>query len=105
MSSRPSTHLSPDPLFLCPMELVELVSANLEIDEGKAEKGIGAVLMAARMAIDKEASEHLKHAIPNAERTMGRALLSSGRTGETAAPTGPAGQPARQAARRSTQAP
>ncbi len=73
------------------MELVELVSANLEIDEGKAEKGIGAVLMALRMAIDKEAFEQVKHAIPNAERMMGRALMSSGRTGEMAAVTGPAG--------------
>jgi len=46
------------------MELIEQVSANLEIDDGKAEKGIGAVLMALRMAIDKEAFEQVKHAIP-----------------------------------------
>jgi len=73
------------------MDLLQQVAANLAIEEGKAEKGIGAVLMALRMAIPKDAFEQVKHAIPNAESMMGRALMSSGRTGEMAAVTGPAG--------------
>ena len=73
------------------MDLLQQVAANLAIEEGKAEKGIGAVLMALRMAIPKDAFEQVKHAIPNAESMMGHALMSSGRTGEMAAVTGPAG--------------
>jgi uncharacterized protein VcgC/VcgE DUF2780 len=73
------------------MDLLQQVAANLEIDEAKAEKGIGAVLMALRMAIPKEAFEQLKVGLPNAERMMGRALMSGARTGEMAAVTGPAG--------------
>ncbi|OLC73106.1 MAG: hypothetical protein AUH78_14660 [Gemmatimonadetes bacterium 13_1_40CM_4_69_8] len=73
------------------MDLLQQVAANLAIEEGNAEKGIGAVLMALRMAIPKDAFEQVKHAIPNAESMMGHALMSSGRTGEMAAVTGPAG--------------
>ena len=34
------------------MDLVQQVAANLEVDAGKAEKGIGAILMALRMQLD-----------------------------------------------------
>jgi hypothetical protein len=73
------------------MDLVQQVAANLEIEEGKAEKGIGAVLMALRMAISKDAFEQLKKGVPSAERWMGRALMSGARTGEMSVVTGPAG--------------
>jgi hypothetical protein len=36
------------------MDLVHQVAANLEIEAGKAEKGIGAILMALRMNLDGE---------------------------------------------------
>jgi len=73
------------------MELVQQVMANLEVDEGKAEKGIGAILAALRMSSDKTVFEQVKQAVPGAERYMGRALMSGARTGEMAAAVGPAG--------------
>src|SRR5260370_3044893 len=73
------------------MELLKQVVANLEIDESKAEKGIGAILTALRMSSGKETFEHVKAAVPNAESMMGHALMSGARTAELVAPVGPAG--------------
>ena len=73
------------------MDLVQQVAANLEIEEAQAEKGIGALLMALRVALDQDTFENVKHALPNSERLMGRALMSGARTGELAAMVGPAG--------------
>jgi len=73
------------------MDLVQQVIANLEVDEGKAEKGIGAILTAFRMSADKDTFEKVKHAVPAAESYMGRALMSGARTGEMSAMVGPAG--------------
>lgn len=73
------------------MDLVQAVAANLEIEEAQAEKGVGALLMALRVALDKDTFETVKQAVPNSERLMGRALMSGGRTGELAAMVGPAG--------------
>src|SRR5204863_8666996 len=73
------------------MDLLQQVAANLEIEEGTAEKGIGAMLMALRMALPKDTLEQVKKAIPNSESMMGHALMSGSRTGELAVATGPAG--------------
>ena len=73
------------------MELVQQVIANLEVDEGKAEKGVGAILTALRMSADKDTFERIKQAVPAAESYMGRALMSGARTGEMSAMVGPAG--------------
>ena len=73
------------------MELVQQVMANLEVDEGKAEKGVGAILTAFRMSADKDTFERIKQAVPAAERYMGRALMSGARTGEISVMVGPAG--------------
>src|SRR5881409_2030331 len=73
------------------MDLVEHVAANLNIEPGKAEKGIGAILMALRMSLDWDSFDAVKRALPNCERLMGRALMSGARTGEMAALVGPAG--------------
>ncbi len=73
------------------MDLVEQVSANLAIDSSKAEKGIGAVLMALRLSLDQDAFAAVKRALPSSERLMGRALMSGARTGEMAALVGPSG--------------
>src|SRR5258708_18748904 len=82
------------------MELLQQVVANLEIDESKAEKGIGAILTALRMSSGKETFEHVKAAVPNAESMMGHALMSGARTAELVAPVGPAGLVAAPAAAR-----
>ena len=74
---------------MCLMELVQQVAANLEIDQGKAEKGIGALLMALRMSLDPAGFAQVKRAVPNCERLMGRALMGGARTGEMAALIGP----------------
>src|SRR5437660_3602642 len=73
------------------MELVRQVAANLEIDTGKAEKGVGAILMALRMSLPPDKFKAVKHMLPNSESLMGRALMSGARTGEMAALVGPAG--------------
>src|SRR5437867_2681685 len=73
------------------MDLVQQVAANLAVDTGKAEKGIGAILMALRMNLDPETFTRVKHALPNCESLMGHALMSGARTGEMAALVGPAG--------------
>ena len=58
------------------MELVQQVVANLAVDSGKAEKGIGAILMALRMNLDPDTFKQVKHHLPNCESLMGRALMS-----------------------------
>src|SRR2546427_434468 len=73
------------------MDLVHQVAANLEIEPEKAEKGIGAILMALRMNLDGETFKKVKHVLPNSESLMGRALMGGARTGEMAALVGPAG--------------
>ena len=73
------------------MDLVQQVAANLEIDAGKAEKGIGAILMALRMNLDGDTFKAVKHLVPNSESLMGRALMGGARTGEMAALVGPSG--------------
>src|SRR2546430_8712298 len=73
------------------MDLLQQVAANLKIEEGTAEKGIGAMLMALRMALPKDTFEQVKKAIPNSESMMGHALMSGSRTGELAVATGPSG--------------
>jgi len=72
------------------MNLVEQIVANLEVEPGQAEKGIGAILMAMRMAVDKATFEKVRVAVPNHESYMGRALTSGARTGEMIGVAGPA---------------
>src|SRR5260370_7048718 len=72
------------------MDLVEQIVANLECEPGQAEKGIGAILMAMRMAVDKSTFEKVRVAVPNHESYMGRALMSGARTGEMISVAGPA---------------
>src|SRR5256886_17673664 len=72
------------------MDLVQQVVANLEVETGQAEKGVGAILMALRMAVDKPTFEKVRAAVPNHESYMGRALMSGARTGEMIGVAGPA---------------
>src|SRR2546422_8237282 len=71
------------------MDLVEQIVANLEVEPGQAEKGIGAILMAMRIAVDKSTFEKVRVAVPNHESYMGRALMSGARTGEMIGVAGP----------------
>src|SRR5207249_2516547 len=54
-------------------------------------KGVGAILMALRVSLDHDTFDAVKHALPNCESLMGRALMSGARTGEMAALVGPSG--------------
>jgi len=72
------------------MDLVQQVAATLKIDDGKAEKGIGAILMALRATVDPETFGRVKELLPNCESLMGRALMSGARTAELPAMIGPA---------------
>ena len=72
------------------MDLVQQVAATLKIDDGKAEKGIGAILMALRSTVDPETFGRVKDALPNSESLMGHALMSGARTAELPAMIGPA---------------
>lgn len=73
------------------MDLVEQIVANLEVEPGQAEKGIGAILMAMRMAVDQATFEKVRAAVPAHESYMGRALMSGARTGEMIGFAGAAG--------------
>jgi hypothetical protein len=73
------------------MDLVDQVVAALNVDPSKAERGIGAILMALRSSIDRETFERVRRSIPNSDHLMGRALMSGARTAEMAAVVGPAG--------------
>jgi hypothetical protein len=72
------------------MDIVEQVVASLGVEPGQAEKGVGAILMAMRMVVDKTTFEKVKAAVPNFESYMGRALMSTARTGEMIGIRGPA---------------
>lgn len=72
------------------MDLVEQIVANLEVEPGQAEKGIGAILISMRMSVDKATFEKVRAAVPAHESYMGHALMSSARTGEMIGVAGPA---------------
>lgn len=72
------------------MDLVQQVVANLGVEPGQAEKGVGAILMALRMSVDQATFEKVRTAVPNHESYMGRALMSAARTGEMIGVMGPA---------------
>lgn len=73
------------------MDLVEQIVANLEVEPGQAEKGIGAILISMRMAVDKATFEKIRAAVPAHESYMGHALMSTAaRTGEMIGVAGPA---------------
>ena len=74
------------------MDIVQQVAASLNVDESKAERGVGAILAALRTSIDRDTFDRVKATVPSAERLMGRALMSSSaRTGEMPALGGPKG--------------
>jgi hypothetical protein len=73
------------------MDLARHVAANLEVSASVAERGVGAILNAVRMVVPRDTFELVKHAVPDAESYMGRALMSAARTGEMPGPTGPSG--------------
>jgi hypothetical protein len=73
------------------MDLVQHVAANLKVEAAKAEKGVGAILMALRMNVDPKTFAAVKDALPNSESLMGRALMSGARTGEMPSLVGPSG--------------
>jgi len=71
------------------MDLLHHVATQLKIQEDEAERGIGAILMALRMSLPKDTFEKVKEGVPNCESMMGRALMSTSRTGEMLVVTGP----------------
>src|SRR5712671_1765633 len=73
------------------MDLVQHVSTTLNIDAVKAEKGIGAILMALRLSSDRATFELVKQALPHSEHLIGRALMGGARTAELPAMIGPSG--------------
>ena len=67
------------------MDLVQQVATHLEIDEAKAERAIGAILMALRSSVDRATFDRVTQALPHSEHLMGRALMGGGRTGRFSA--------------------
>ena len=76
------------------MDLVQQIATELKIDDGKAEKGLGAIMAVLRFSIGPDAFDRVKIALPQSERWMGRALMSGGRTGELPALGTPSALPA-----------
>ncbi|MGH7605813.1 MAG: DUF2780 domain-containing protein [Gemmatimonadales bacterium] len=72
------------------MDLVQQIVANLNVEAGRAEKGVGAILMALRMTLDTATFDKVRTAVPGHESYMGRALMSGARTGEMIGVMGPA---------------
>lgn len=72
------------------MALVQQIVDTLAVEPGQAEKGVGAILMALRLSVDKPTFEKVRAAVPNHESYMGRALMSGARTGEMIGVAGPA---------------
>jgi len=64
------------------MDLVEQIVANLEVEPGQAEKGIGRHSDGDAYDRGQADVEKVRAAVPNLESYMGRALMSGARTGE-----------------------
>lgn len=71
------------------MDLVDRVTLAFQTDRAQAEKGVGAVLSALRLSLDKEAYEKLRAAVPGADALIGKAMAPGGRTAEMAALVAP----------------
>jgi uncharacterized protein DUF2267/uncharacterized protein VcgC/VcgE DUF2780 len=71
------------------MDLVERVTQTFAVDRAKAEKGVGAVLSALRLSVDKESFEKVKAALPGVEALIGKAMAPGARTAEMAAVVAP----------------
>ena len=71
------------------MDLIERVCHSFAADRAKAEKGVGAVLSALRLSIDKDAYDKVKAALPAADVLIGKAMAPGGRTAEMAAVVAP----------------
>jgi hypothetical protein len=71
------------------MDLIERVCQSFAADRAKAEKGVGAVLSALRVSVDKEAYEKVRVAVPGADALIGKAMAPGGRTAEMAALVAP----------------
>ncbi|HXF95820.1 MAG TPA: DUF2780 domain-containing protein [Gemmatimonadales bacterium] len=70
------------------MDLLKRVMKDFAVDAPQAEKGVGALLTALRLSLDRDTFERVKRAVPGSESMMGRSLMSGGRTGEMAMMTG-----------------
>lgn len=64
------------------MSLLDDVQQQLEVDEVKAVRGLGALFIAIRMAVDAKTFSLVAAAFPNAGEWMQEAPLQGGRTGE-----------------------
>lgn len=71
------------------MDIIERVSQTFAVDRARAEKGVGAILSALRVSIDKAGFDKVKAAVPGAEGLIGKALTPGGRTAEMAALVAP----------------
>jgi hypothetical protein len=69
----------------------QVVGEPRDRESRKAEQGVGAILAALQMELDRAAFEAVRRALPNSESFMGRALMSGARTREMAALSGPSG--------------
>jgi hypothetical protein len=71
------------------MDLIEHACQSFGVDRAKAEKGVGAVLSALRLSLDKDGYEKMRAAVPGADALMGKAVAAGGRTAEMAALVAP----------------
>ncbi|MGD8727707.1 MAG: DUF2780 domain-containing protein [Gemmatimonadales bacterium] len=64
------------------MNLLESVMSRLEIDEPQAVRGLGALFLAIRMAVDMRTFTQIASAFPGSSQWMLEAPFQSGGTGE-----------------------
>lgn len=71
------------------MDLSQVVSTECSIDKEQAERGLGTLFTAIRMAINANEHQALKEAFPQIDEWLGHATMGGGRTGEMLALIGP----------------
>lgn len=73
------------------MDPVDKLAQAFRVDRVKAEKGLGAVLSALRISLDKDGWEAVRRLVPGAEGYIGKSMMrDGGRTAEMASITSPA---------------
>ena len=72
------------------MDLPQVVAQQLSVDPAQAERGLGAIFMSVRMAVDAGTFARVTAAFPDADMWMRAIDLSGGRTGEILALASPA---------------
>ncbi len=71
------------------MDLAQIVATECDLDQDQAQKGLGTLFTAVRMAINANEHQTLKEAFPQVDEWLSHGMMGGGRTGEMLALIGP----------------